>query len=349
MKLSLLGSKTAIVGLAAALLLGSTVPLGGSVDAATLGNGGAAGNAALVATNNPHIYAFASPPATFDATKASAAELASYGLPARPDASRYPTQYRQWLQLVSEAKHNVVPSFTPRPDLKFNKLSSNWSGTVNTGPINTFQSVQGMWNVPSMHFPVEAGSDAAVWVGLDGGFVNGQVEQMGTDTTATCQTINHVYHCYPSSFAWAELYPDGPQQIQNFPVSSGDLMGAVVTFTKVYIPTVGLTPVISFYMADDTKGTYTSFAWVAQKYGCPCQTAEWIVERAQPNLFNFGSLTLFDEVAWTQSQTYYYANSGSNPFNPTLVSMWNPSTNHLLDTVSAVNDFTDQFTWLNFN
>jgi hypothetical protein len=302
--------------------------------------------ASLVPTNNPHIFAAPVPPSTFEASKASAAELERYGLPTRPSPTRDPARYKQWLQFVSHARHAVVPSFTPRADYKFNASSSNWSGTVNTGPTNSFQGVQGIWDVPSIA-PVDSGANASEWVGLDG-WGNGQVEQMGTDSAFYC-----FWTCVAQNYAWAEIFPDPSVAISNFPVNPGDsIVTLVVAYQPYSAPWYLPFPLVHFIMMNGSTGLYTSFYWVA-KYGCLCQSAEWIVERPAFNnvltdLAAFGSVTLIDEVTWTPAQAGYGANSASNPFNPTLVNMVSNTTGHQLDVTAAPSVVSDQITWRNF-
>jgi hypothetical protein len=317
MKLTLLKNKRIIVGLAATLLLGSTMRPVSLVHAANPATGGTTANAVLVPTNDPNIFSIAGPPASFDPTTAGTSDLERYGLPLPPDASKDPAGYQNWLALMRNAAHRVVPTFLTHPSVYHTLSSSNWSGTVDlsgAGPTSPgggapFTVVEGQWVVPSVAQSQRTGY-SSTWVGLDG-WGNKQVEQLGTEQDASVGLFCGAggTPCSPQTnyYFWIETYPASEQGVGGFPVSPGDTIYASVTY---YFSNNTL----HFFAEDQTKRATLSLI-VPARYGCPGASAEWIEERTTFNnllwpLPNYGSVSMIDSHYGTTIFPIYPANFG---------------------------------------
>jgi hypothetical protein len=100
---------------------------------------------------------FPAPPQGFNPATASTADLQRYGFPLPPDRTKYPTEYQQWLQVMSHATHRVVQTFTPQPGVTHG-TSLNWSSAValtSTGywawcVTESPDNVWGQWTVPGV-------------------------------------------------------------------------------------------------------------------------------------------------------------------------------------------------------
>jgi hypothetical protein len=303
----------------------SVTPVSGSQGAAQA----ALYAAATIPTNEPGAMTYPAPQASFAATTASDADLAHYGFPPRPDPSQAPEVYRNWLQVVSAAKHPVSISFTPEPGYKNNEISYNWSGTVVTHPTNPFLAAQGEWVVPSVATSTQV-AHSSTWVGIDGSG-DQPLAQLGTDQNALPGGLD--YH------AWIELLPANETRM-SLPVAPGQWVYAYMSYnTSVRA--------VFFYLENVTAGYYQSFTL---PYNLPGQSAEWIVERPTVNgqlsaLAPFGSVTMTDSYAYSGG-AWYGANT--TPFATHIFNLYGAS--RRLDAFARpVNATTDQMVWTGYN
>jgi hypothetical protein len=282
--------------------------------------------ALLSSLANAQVF-YAAPPAGFDPTKASPAELDRYGLPPRPDPSKA-VPYAAWLHLVTAPQtriENPTVEITnivngPARDLKVqgkikgnvSGTSSNWSGVAITNPSNAFtannSAVYSEFVMPKM------GVDNCTygkyyfswWVGFDGDG-SGDVLQAGAASTA----------CTPSYVLWYEWFESGctsssathPCNQTNFkgiPVTAGDWVGVEVWYTTA-------SPQGHAYVLN-----YTTQKSVTIGFSQPSGTAtydgnsvEWIAERPTVG----GSLAdLADYLG--QGSVSDYAYDGTNYYYP---------------------------------
>jgi hypothetical protein len=337
------GFKVLLRGIAATTLL-STLLLSRGPALAAAGADGAPATG-TVPTNNPHLFAFPAPPAGFDPLTASAAELKRYGLPLPPAATKHPKAFQRWQQIVRHAHRAVTPHFTPKPGLKHNATSGNWSGGAVTTPAcgrfgcgwvsqAPIAGVEGEWTVPDVSGSSEIGQ-VSEWVGLDGDG-NNQVQQIGTDATNVDPGIA-VYD------AWVELYPDDSQGLSGLTIGSGDDMFGQVQFDEA-------SNTLYFFLMDITQNAYVSFA-TAATYLSPGHSAEWIVERPFYNgtydhpLPWFGTVNLTSLWFFNDQGSWYQANN--NPYNQSLIDMTG-TTGTVLATTTATGDSSDTVTWQNY-
>jgi hypothetical protein len=350
MKLTLFSRMHTMIGLLGALLVGPALLMAAPVRAAGTAPTSSAQGRATVPTNNPAIFAFPTPPAGFDPTTASAADLQRYGFPLPPSSDTQSTQYQHWLDVVRHATHEVVPTFTSRPGVK-HAMSPNWSGAVSSGStpcgrlcIFSYPTeVRGGWTVPSVASSTQT-SFSSTWVGLDG-VGNNQVEQMGTE-----QQIQHICFAgvicdyYLNYYAWFELFPDSEQVIDGFPIGPGQIVWADVHY-------YASDNTLSFWLEDLTTGQYAVFA-TAAKYGCACATAEWITERPQID----GSYTHLADFVHTHISDAYFRTAPSGTmyaamtpaFSPFTVNMVNGSGTALAYGYAPALDEVDS-SWVNYS
>jgi hypothetical protein len=315
---SLFKHQRIMVGLLGALLLSPTLRMAGTVHAASPAPGNAA-QYATVPTNLPNVFAFPTPPAGFNPSTARTADLERYGFPLPPDQAKYPQQYQQWVDAMRHAKHVVVPSFTPQPEIRHNVLSTNWSGTVVTAPrstsgvpTTTFTTVLGTWTVPSVAKSTRT-SYSSTWIGLDGGVTtSNQVEQIGTEEDMNCGSLpaGGCTTPAPAYYAWFELFPDPSVQINSVLINPGDQIFARVEYVR-------MTNRVDFFISDYSTNTLTNFQ-VAAKYGAPGTTAEWIQERPTigkvlPALANFGQVQVTNRWLYTNTGASYLVNLSPYP------------------------------------
>src|SRR5271169_6807073 len=151
------------------------------------------------------------------------------------------------------------------------KEIANWAGYAVTGI--DFSEVQGSWVVPKYHCVQTPNSNSAVFAGIDG----------YPSTNATMEVIGTASNCVSGKsqyFAWYTL-GRAILEIGGFPVKSGDLISASVTYKngEFFVSISDLTQV----------WTYSTGAAVS---GAKRSSAEWIVARnaSLPPLMDFGKV-----------------------------------------------------------
>lgn len=167
--------------------------------------------------------------------------------------------------------------------------STNWSGYVAetnlTKPAtNSVTAVSGSWIVPAIKTSTN-NTYCAIWVGIDG-YSNSTVEQIGTEHDCTNKKVQH--------YAWFEMYPGGSYSINGFPLKSGDVITASVTYTSKNVFTMILSN--KTQKVTTTVPTNYTTSSTAKR-----QSAEWIVEAPYMNsilpLANFGTVYLANCMA----------------------------------------------------
>lgn len=103
--------------------------------------------------------------------------------------------------------------------------TSPWGGYV--AASTTYTSVAADWTQPTLKCS-SAEATAAFWVGLDG-YRSSSVEQAGTEVACVGGKAEY--------FAWYELYPQPPVELNN-PLAAGDAVSATVSGTAKDVFTI---------------------------------------------------------------------------------------------------------------
>jgi len=290
-------------------------------------------NAETIATNLSGFRAYRTPPEGFDPYSGSNSELARYGLPARPEPSRQPVEYRVWQMLVDASQYRVVPDFEiskiyhpPIRGFKAGKkpgkvngrvaptpsTSTNWSGFVINDSNNFFNSVgsvSAFFNVPAVtdctvFGPRQWSSD---WVGVDGFVGSSDVFQAGTSSDADCGAGPGNHSLY---YAWVEWFPNPVILLnRNFPIVPGDSMSV----------TVVTNPPQNLYVL--TLFNYSRHTSVSIPMAPPPgvklvgNSIEWVVERPTVNGVE-SILAPYSRSGW-QTMIGYYV-QGQAQYRPSL-------------------------------
>jgi hypothetical protein len=247
-------------------------------------------------------------------------ELHARGYPSRPDASKEPEAYSEWLKAVSHSETIVttrLPPLSGQPapthiashnsanDPTAPGTSSNWSGYVLDASYRTYMKAAGTWTVPSVSPPAglsTGGFASSFWVGLDG-YGSGDVVQTGTRQNVANFGQGAFWTSY---YAWYEWYPWDEASV--FGVNPGDRVFGEVwrcDSSMAFNPNGGAS---CFLIDDFTSGTTFKTSWLDFYYaflgGPPFvgNSAEWIMERPTVNnsitsLAPYGSAAMVNPYA----------------------------------------------------
>jgi hypothetical protein len=285
-------------------------------------------SSAMISAGIPGVMRFAPPPSSFNPLMASNDQLLRYGLPPRPDASKSPKLYAQWMQGMSIRLIAVVPTFTrttvqhgpardvptndksrPKNGATYNTTSSNWSGYTILDIDGPFLPSQSTTSIASV------GAELAVpkatctqlksgqywssqWVGFDG-FVSRDVVQAGVTADLSCPAAMASY------YLWMEWFPAYEIKIGTFPVAPGDEL-------LIMVMKVDTTSTARVFIESVETGNYTSLQLNAPAgVNFVGDSAEWIVERPAINgtvaalanywvvLFRYAAATATNSTTYT--------------------------------------------------
>jgi hypothetical protein len=254
------------------------------------------------------------PPASWRPLTATAAELAFYGIPARPaDPAARAAWTAEWHNYTGFAapgictRVGVKSNRASRPAGPFragisNDSSRNWSGMV--ANAHTFTKVYANIGQPTTH--VGCVHDAhSTWVGLGGWYTNNRLLQNGTDDNGP---LNKPY-------AWWEAidpYFDTKEQVEyNLTVSPG----ASVNMSTTYTP--GGNGSVSFAWHNNntgkvaTVGPLTSIAGAPTRYYYDGSSAEVIDERPTLSDGLLASLRNYSPTHWGNAKVWASNLSGA--------------------------------------
>lgn len=252
-----------------------------------------------VETNIHGVYAYTQPPAGFNPSTASAADLRLYGYPPRPAANESSEAFARWAKIVNPALTRVVPQLS-QTDIHHRPVSGlvirnsgmvsseNWSGYALFQPLYPrFTSVAGSWMVPTVQQAFgtcSGGTDySAQWVGIDG-FSNQRLFQAGSEADASCASSTTTTDYYP----WIEWLP-GPEYelLQGngspLPFAQGDYLIVMVTATNW---SGGKSTNGQLLFTDVTQNWQGSITFTAAALGGTFvvgHSAEWIIEAPEVN------------------------------------------------------------------
>jgi hypothetical protein len=121
------------------------------------------------------------------------------------------------LVVVPGAMAGELPGWTP---------SARWSGWIDSGPRQHFDSVSASWRIPGVKCPPRGGAAYSLtWIGLGGADEN-KLEQIGTESDCTGEVGN--VKSVPYAQIWWEVLPS-PEQYPPEDIAPGDLVDASVT------------------------------------------------------------------------------------------------------------------------
>ena len=301
MKTSNIGRKLTILAITASALLACTTIALGETDAVraiylSAGN---------VPTNLPNIHTYAEPPKGFNPLVASDEELATYGLPTRPDKEADPDHYRLWerammaaknrwhgdlspmshsghqkmpvgstqVQLVDQAQPQTTKSATDinAAGVVLNNATKKWSNKT------SFDDIWTLISVPVAELPFDNITGCTEpwyfnlsYVGIDGHLAAGQSVFFYAGEQAG---VEEAVYCqtgkayYYSFVGWSDIY------IMGFALNPGDLF-----YTEVHA--FGGCNNGSAFVEDLTTLTYGSYT-IDNDCAVPQvgNSANWIVDR----------------------------------------------------------------------
>ena len=289
------------------------------------------------------------PPAGFQPSSASAAELSEYGFPPRPTSTAALTlwnaEFDHYQSITPQlwAKQQPEPTQTGgQPAATSTLYSGNWSGYKAAPPANTgFTEVQGNFKQSAAGSTSCSNSQESQWVGI-GGWNTGSLIQDGTSI---------VPGRSPEDFAWYEwLSSTGGQSVteqvfDNLPVNTNDpvfqetnanLATNIVTFTMDvsdngtdYMQYYNLSNAIDYYDGSSAE-------WINER---PCQS---MCSSSTPVLY---PLTNYESTDWKSLATASGADgvvSGLSGLDYNPIEMKNG--NDVLSTPGAYSSSTNSFT-----
>jgi hypothetical protein len=180
------------------------------------------------------------PALTGDPMSYSQDDLIKQGYGSRPDPTKKPQRYSNWLRGVTMPM-KLVPSRAITGNVTFGPNENQawgglWSGAIMGNPAAGFSVSSAWftdslaeWNVPQAFAEATFANQsvAGSWVGL-GGFPGGQLWQAGTAEFTT----SAFWFQFSSYNAWTEFVPYQPtaQVLSNFNVNNGDDVAVDVFF-----------------------------------------------------------------------------------------------------------------------
>jgi hypothetical protein len=269
------------------------------------------------------MHTYRQPPPELDLLTAAAPELASRGLPRRPDPNAEPRLAELWHRHVDRGfrytraelsidtimgRRDPLWRHPDHPRGLENEGSfgpSGWGGVVSPPygrifrplhpePVNT---VYAQWTIPGIWPASNPGGDitAGFWVGIDG-WGNGQVLQAGVAVTVH---PNATVEWWPWTEWYTQKYQDPAVRIDNFSVSVGDTISVLVCAPT---PDHGFA---AFHNLTTGQATSAGIDQPGSDIHSIGATAEWIVEGISADLPVFlPSITFSSCSAGTKSTSF---------------------------------------------
>ena len=245
------------------------------------------------------------PPAGFNPSSASNAELQEMNLPTRPASAG---ALASWSKSMASYKGVSTPAFcqgapvtrtqkVPTDARAAHTSDTGWAGYINTG--RTYDQVVSHWTQNYAHTCNCAGpTDEVTWVGLGG--VNGGLIQAGTRLYSNTTPYAWWEYVGPNDNGGVSI-----QQMGN--VAAGDDIAALVNWSPDHMTA-------DFELTDN--GTYLiNFGMVLGSYYYDGSTAEFINERPA---YCYGgcykTLSNFVRTNFTQARVYLSGSTTAYPF-----------------------------------
>jgi hypothetical protein len=262
------------------------------------------GGHAYVYVENGHTVKFLVPPAGFQPATATAAQLAEYGLPARP---KNQADLAHWDAQMSKARSAVPPPFLTETHARAYSTVAyeNWSGYAATGGTGAFHQAEAWYWEPTYYQSACSTNAAVVWAGI-GGYFTGS-KYLGQDGTA------HGIPGVSNHQAWYEIVPDVTLTPIPIYASNTDYMDMSTTWNSGPL-------YYAFFEEDITTGVYQAVQFYTSDRDT--RSAEAIVER--PTISgSFSNLSNFEIMTFNKTQGN---GSGMNNFaNLDLIDMYDTS------------------------
>jgi hypothetical protein len=269
------------------------------------------------------VRTFSPPPPGFHPLIASAAELAKFGFPARPDHPEHLERYRRVFDQIKDRFHYIEPAFKVNTKRRHglaskrgvevqavSEVSIAWSGgVVYAPPGESFRWMVGEWMVPNVSGPpVGLEYFANIWIGLDGDPVsespNCLAVGVGIEDGNVEGSIDRIYYPF---FSWYTSPYLSESLISNVSVNPGDIVDVVICTSGEGASEA------TVYFANLTSGGATSFVLEAPAAPLIGNSAEWIVQRSEVNTTDgqWESLADYGEVFFSGCQAVSYSPDGS--------------------------------------
>lgn len=253
------------------------------------------GGHAYIYLQNGHRVRFLVPPKGFRPATATAAQLAEYGLPARPKSK---ANLAGWEKEMRRAKSVVPPPFLTESHSRAydTTTSNNWSGYAATGSTGAFKHAEAWYWEPTYYSSSCSTNEAVEWAGIGGYFSNSG--GLGQDGTA------HGVPGLSNHQAWYEVVPDNDITPIAVYASNTDYMDMSTTWDSGPL-------YYAFFEEDITTGDYEAFTFSTSDRDT--RSAEMIVERPRnangslPNLSNF-QIATFNKTQANGSGLNNFAN-----------------------------------------
>jgi hypothetical protein len=265
----------------------------------------------------------------FDPRTATDQQLIAAHLPTRPAGSASTADgYAAWLKaavtpinrFVDEGVLDPERGHFQKPGTSYTQTvgttggtTTNWAGYEGSGPVGTFQYVQGYWTVPYPTCTAGIFCESAIWVGIDGGLKaasddpgSGNVFQAGIDDDVYNETENGVTTAYVELEMWYEYY-DQQGQEDSFVPNVGDTVFCSIAQQP------GGEVSVRHYCEDLTTNTAASGNWSNVGAAFVRDDAEWILElytidnTNNYNLSNVGSVYMYGATTDAGTTPYDYS------------------------------------------
>jgi hypothetical protein len=253
-------------------------------------NGLAAGGSAVNYTVNGALVQILVPPAGFDPSTASAAQLDQYGFPPQP---KDPAALAGWQALMSAwTGAAAAPPFLAETTATSDTVTkTNWSGYAVTGPSGQFTQASANYDEPTFGSSRCSTNSETTWAGIGGFSSNSALGQDGTAHNVV-GLANHQ--------AWWEVLPGVAMTAINLTTAAGH---------NFFASTRRITGGYQFFVEDEATGSSQALNVMINNYSGT--SAEAIAER--PNIGGLTNLSNFGTLTFTQS----LANgNGINTYNP---------------------------------
>jgi hypothetical protein len=250
----------------------------------------------------------------------SQAEIRALGFPPRPDATKSPGRYANWLKMATRTMEYVPAAPGGREGAKFSPnlgTSPNWAGGQFQSTLIPYQMVEaeGSFNIPtvtpfsgSCEFPCLVGT-GAIWVGLDGNGDGGYTDIVQAGVEFDSYLIES--YAFVTYEAWTEYWPAKSVPVPNWTVHADDEFYDLVWVGDESGNLNAQSGTAWFEPVDYSNNQYTVVSAPITN-GFAGLSAEWIIEDASGELPNFGSSALYGTFAVdTGDNEWDFANTNS--------------------------------------
>lgn len=266
------------------------------------------------------VETFVVPPQSFDASTATAAQLAEYNIPAQPPSTQ-PSKLALWNEMVNNLHFATPPTRLISVPVAASTAttSANWSGYIDTAATNAYASADGIYVEPSRMSTSCSSNAALVWSGLGGYHITTDLAQDGTALNVPSVGIHQ---------AWWEIRPGALTPLPLYATAGSD-------FESFVRHVSGTT--YSFFLYNYSTGSSLGFNETGGS-AFDGTTAEYIVERPTVN----GSLWNLTNLGTVQFVNTSSNSNSAGSYANYQVTMW-PSGGSPMETPGSISVSTGQF------